>query len=62
MRGRSGACVIGHILSGIALLSMGSLLFAIATVLTSWATTYLYLIGPSALTSGDRGRDPQRGA
>jgi uncharacterized membrane protein YedE/YeeE len=39
------ACVIGHILSGVALMSVGSLLFAFAVVLANWVTTYGYLMG-----------------
>ena len=39
------ACVIGHILSGVALMSVGSILFAVATVLANWVTTYAYLMG-----------------
>jgi uncharacterized protein len=39
------ACVIGHILSGLALMSVGSLLFAFAVVLANWVTTYGYLMG-----------------
>jgi uncharacterized membrane protein YedE/YeeE len=39
------ACVIGHILSGLALMSVGSLLFAVAVVLANWVTTYAYLMG-----------------
>jgi uncharacterized protein len=39
------ACVIGHILSGIALMSVGSIIFAVAVVLSNWVTTYAYLMG-----------------
>lgn len=39
------ACVIGHILSGVALMSVGSILFAVAVVLANWMTTYAYLMG-----------------
>jgi uncharacterized protein len=39
------ACVIGHILSGVALMSVGSLLFAVAVVFANWVTTYGYLMG-----------------
>jgi uncharacterized protein len=39
------ACVIGHIFSGVALMSVGSILFAIAVILANWATTYAYLMG-----------------
>jgi uncharacterized protein len=39
------ACVIGHILSGVALMSVGSLIFAVAVVAANWVTTYAYLMG-----------------
>jgi uncharacterized membrane protein YedE/YeeE len=38
-------CVIGNILSGLALMSVGMLLFTVATVLANWATTVVYLRG-----------------
>jgi len=38
-------CVIGNILSGWALMSLGMLVFGVVTVLANWATTYLYLMG-----------------
>ena len=38
-------CVIGNILSGWALMSVGMLLFGIATILANWGTTVLYLRG-----------------
>lgn len=40
-------CVIGNILSGWALLSIGMFLFGLVTVLTNWAVTYFYLMGGS---------------
>lgn len=40
-------CVIGNILSGWALMSIGMFLFGLVTVLTNWAVTYLYLMGGS---------------
>lgn len=39
------ACVIGHILTGVGLLSLGSVLFAVVVVLSNWATTYVYMMG-----------------
>ena len=39
------ACVIGHVLSGVALMSVGSILFGVAVVLANWVTTYAYLMG-----------------
>jgi uncharacterized membrane protein YedE/YeeE len=38
-------CVIGNILSGWALMSVGMFLFGVVTVLANWATTLLYLRG-----------------
>ncbi len=38
-------CVIGNILSGVALMSVGMVLFAVVTVLANWATTVVYLRG-----------------
>jgi uncharacterized membrane protein YedE/YeeE len=38
-------CVIGNIMSGVALASVGMVFFTIVTVLANWATTYLYLMG-----------------
>lgn len=40
-------CVIGNILSGWALMSVGMVLFGVVTVLANWATTLLYLRGVS---------------
>lgn len=38
-------CVVGNILSGWALMSVGMLLFGIVTLLSNWAVTYIYLMG-----------------
>lgn len=38
-------CVVGNILSGWALMSVGMLIFGVATALGNWAASYLYLIG-----------------
>jgi hypothetical protein len=38
-------CVIGNILSGWALMSVGMLLFGVVTILANWVTTVLYLRG-----------------
>jgi len=38
-------CVVGNIMSGFALMSVGSVLFGITVVLANWATTYFYLMG-----------------
>jgi uncharacterized membrane protein YedE/YeeE len=40
-------CVIGNILSGWALMSVGGLLFGAVTILANWATTLVYLRGLS---------------
>jgi uncharacterized membrane protein YedE/YeeE len=42
-------CVIGNILSGWALMSLGMLLFGVVTVLANWITTYFYLMGAGGL-------------
>ncbi len=41
----AGGCVIGNILSGVALMGIGAMLFAVVAVLANWATTVLYLRG-----------------
>ncbi|MBU1053160.1 MAG: YeeE/YedE family protein [Proteobacteria bacterium] len=38
-------CVIGNILSGWALMSVGMFVFGAVTILTNWAATYIYLMG-----------------
>lgn len=38
-------CVVGHIMSGVAMMSLGSVLFFAAVVLANWVTTRLYLMG-----------------
>jgi len=38
-------CVIGNILSGWALMSIGGVLFGVVTILANWGTTVLYLRG-----------------
>jgi uncharacterized membrane protein YedE/YeeE len=38
-------CVIGNILSGWALMSVGLLVFGAATILSNWGVTYVYLMG-----------------
>ena len=45
----AGGCVIGNILSGVALMSVGNILFAVVVLLTNWAATYIYLMGGSPL-------------
>ncbi len=41
-------CVIGNILSGWALRSLGLLIFGAATILSNWVVTYLSLTGGGA--------------
>jgi uncharacterized membrane protein YedE/YeeE len=43
----AGGCVIGNILSGWALMSVGNILFGIVVILFNWLTTYFYLMGGS---------------
>lgn len=43
--GIATGCVIGNILSGWAMFSVGMIIFGIATLLANWATTYFYLMG-----------------
>ena len=38
-------CVVGNIMSGIALASVGMVFFAVVVVLANWAATWLYLMG-----------------
>ena len=38
-------CVIGNILSGWALMSVGNLLFGLVVILSNWLVTYFYLMG-----------------
>ncbi len=50
-------CVVGNILSGWALMSVGNFLFGIVTLLANWGVAYLYLMGApgvSAKRSGAR--------
>ncbi len=43
----AGGCVIGNILSGWALMSVGNILFGVVTILSNWVVTYFYLMGGS---------------
>jgi uncharacterized membrane protein YedE/YeeE len=45
-------CVVGNIMSGVALMSVGNILFVIVVALSNWAATWLYLIGRSGLPAG----------
>jgi uncharacterized membrane protein YedE/YeeE len=41
----ASGCVVGNIMSGWALLSIGSFFFGVITILANWLTTYFYLMG-----------------
>jgi uncharacterized membrane protein YedE/YeeE len=41
-------CVVGNIMSGWALMSLGGVIFGLVTLLANWATTYFYLMGGRA--------------
>lgn len=41
-------CVVGNILSGLALMSVGMFLFGVATLLANWGVTYVYLLGTAS--------------
>jgi len=43
----AGGCVVGNIMSGLALMSVGNMLFAATVLLANWTTTYFYLMGGS---------------
>jgi hypothetical protein len=38
-------CVVGNIMSGWALMSVGGFIFGFVTLLSNWVTTYFYLMG-----------------
>jgi len=41
-------CIVGNIMSGWALMSVGTFLFGLVAILANWATTYFYLMGGSS--------------
>lgn len=41
----AGGCVVGNIMSGVALMSVGNFLFAAVVLLSNWITTHFYLMG-----------------
>jgi len=41
----AGGCVVGNIMSGYALMSVGNILFGVVVLLANWVTTYFYLMG-----------------
>ena len=43
-------CVVGNIMSGWALMSLGNVLFAVVVILANWVTTWLYLMGRASRT------------
>ncbi|MFO7965357.1 MAG: YeeE/YedE family protein [Desulfobacterales bacterium] len=43
----AGGCVVGNIMSGAALMSVGNILFAAVVILTNWIVTHFYLMGGS---------------
>jgi hypothetical protein len=43
--GISGACIVGNVMSGFALMSVGSILFGVMVLLANWATTFFYHMG-----------------
>ena len=47
----AGGCVVGNIMSGVALMSVGNVLFFVTVLLANWVTTYFYLMGGSLLKS-----------
>ena len=45
--GISGACIVGNVMSGFALMSLGSIVFGVTVLLANWATTFFYHMGGS---------------
>jgi uncharacterized membrane protein YedE/YeeE len=45
-------CVVGNIMSGWALQSLGMLFFGVVTILANWLATYFYLMGRNPLREG----------
>jgi hypothetical protein len=41
----AGGCVVGNIMSGWALMSVGCILFGVFTILSNWAMAWFYLLG-----------------
>ncbi|OPZ22919.1 MAG: putative inner membrane protein [candidate division BRC1 bacterium ADurb.BinA364] len=48
----AGGCVVGNIMSGWALMSVGMFVFGIATILANWVVTYFYLMGGPSVAGG----------
>jgi uncharacterized protein len=43
--GAAKGCVVGNIISGVGLLSVGTMIFFVFTVLSNWVATWFYLMG-----------------
>lgn len=41
----AGGCVVGNIMSGFALMSVGNMIFGVTVLLANWATTFIYHMG-----------------
>ena len=41
----ASGCVVGNIMSGVALMSVGNIIFAVVVLIANWITTYFYLMG-----------------
>ncbi len=41
----AGGCVVGNIMSGLALMSVGNVIFAVVVLVANWGTTYFYMMG-----------------
>lgn len=48
----AGGCVVGNIMSGWALMSVGTILFGVVVVLANWTTTYFYMMGGQRIRRG----------
>jgi hypothetical protein len=38
-------CVVGNMMSGVALMSIGNMLFVLVVAVSNWAATYVYMVG-----------------
>jgi hypothetical protein len=41
----AGGCMVGNVMSGFALMSVGNILFGVVVVIFNWVTTWIYLKG-----------------
>ena len=46
-------CVVGNIMSGWALMSVGTILFGVVAMLANWAATYFYIMGGTLFERGE---------